>query len=326
MNKIVFSFILSSIFFSTCLTAQLQDMNKEISQVSKKFSKLVKKEKGLDLKSCVWEKESRQFKLELFAPPYMAGVNSAREPLYFTAKGFLNLLNSHKKLKTAFGQNFSIDDLEIRFIFYFPTPSKTSSFLSEAKFINKKFKYFINPKEGIIKEIKEESYEEALAIINKPRLPELNEQLANKISFETAKKVKKEKNIGLDGIGGSWLEDRDKHLTIWFSTYTLAKIEQAREMIVFCVEDFLNRLNASEEMKASLGHSFGLENIEIIIIFKEERGFDLDIHVRHVEISKGNKLGYITYQTDFSPYETMHEETYEEALEILRQAKPSHFL
>ncbi|GAB4187114.1 MAG: hypothetical protein Tsb0015_05530 [Simkaniaceae bacterium] len=312
MIKIITCLTLPFIFFSC---KESDSNNKPSHQIVHEFEKILKKD-NLELKNCSWNETTKQFSIYIFAPPYLAAVKDARETLYLLTKDFLYLVNTNKSFNPS-SQIFTIDDLEVTLDFKKYPPV----FLQEAKLQNHQFQYFIKKlgKTNVTLETYEEAKEIVEKMLSTPKLPPLNEALANRISFQAGEKIKKAKNLNLSGMGGGW-HDQRKCLRIDFSAYFLSDINTARELLVFCIQEFLKELNTSQEMKESLGHEFTIDNIEIVIFFKEDKNYDPNRHIRVASLNNFSDKAIINYKTeysDFGPFDIVKEETYEEALKIV---------
>ncbi|GAB4187109.1 MAG: hypothetical protein Tsb0015_05520 [Simkaniaceae bacterium] len=310
MNRIIVCLILPFIFFSC---KESDSNNKPSHQIVHEFEKILKKE-NLELKNCSWNETTKQFSIYIFAPPYLAAVKDARETLYLLTRDFLYLVNTNKSFNPS-SQIFTIDDLEVILDFKKYPPV----FLQEAKLQKHQLKYFIKKlgKTNVTLETYEEAKEIVEKMLNTPKLPELNTKLANQIRFKFGEKIKKVKNLHLAGIGGSW-NDQRKCLSIDFFAYFLSNIDTARELLIFCIQEFLKELNTSQEMKEALGHEFTIQNIEIAIFFKEDNGFDPNKHIRVISLNNNSNKSTIIFETKFNYFglDTIKEETYDEALKI----------
>jgi hypothetical protein len=94
--------------------------------------------------------------------------------------------------------------------------------------------------------------------------------------------------------------------------------DEARLILIDCVQEILNAINSNEEIRPYLNsYPFTPKNVEITIFIKDSQArdlFDPDLGVVHAY--KG-KLDYITYVkgNKFYKHQSETEETYEEALE-----------
>jgi hypothetical protein len=150
-------------------------------------------------------------------------------------------------------------------------------------------------------------------------------QLAHQITEKTAKKLKKEKNLIPVGSGGGMMDDV-KAMMLAFNYYNEVSIEEARKLLIDCVEEFLAAVNSNEQIRPFLhNYPFTAENIEIAIYFSTKSGAPVSSNNICVASSWN---GNISYRIDISktgPLTTIREETYQEALQLAsaKQIQPS---
>ena len=147
------------------------------------------------------------------------------------------------------------------------------------------------------------------------------EKISDKITAKTAKKLSKKYQLDPAGSGGSMMHDVEM-LALSFNCYRPLSIDESRRLVVGCVNEYLNSVNENKEIRPYL-HNFPFteENLEIVIFFYENNNFK-DVQPGQVSCASTVK-GKIFYHTkdsqDEYKLETLHQETYEEALRIVKE-------
>jgi hypothetical protein len=135
--------------------------------------------------------------------------------------------------------------------------------------------------------------------------------------------MKKEKQLYAIGMGGGGIGKPGilRMLAITFETNEGMDISRARSLLVFCVEEFLKEINAKNELKPYLTETpFKSKNIDITILFKKKKPSEfVDPPFIATAYSDEDKIRYTIHTDDH--LEFVKKETYDEALEILRQEK-----
>jgi hypothetical protein len=135
--------------------------------------------------------------------------------------------------------------------------------------------------------------------------------------------MKKEKQLYAIGMGGGGIGKPGilRMLSITFQNYDKMDISRARSLLVYSVEEFLKEINAKDELKPYLTETpFTSKNVDIAIHFVNKKSRNLrNPPFLAVARAKEGKLDYIVDSNE--TLEWIKEETYDEALEILRQEK-----
>ncbi len=154
-----------------------------------------------------------------------------------------------------------------------------------------------------------------LLVANNHYIFSKDERIANKITMQVAKKISAEKGLAPIGTGGQMM-DEIKMLMLGFDCRKIVNMEAARELLVYCVEEYLAAINASEEIRPYLyNYPFSDKNIEIDIYFFNPDGSDVPIG--DISVAAANK-GRVIYE-DGSGLLTIHEETYKEATQKVKR-------
>jgi len=139
-------------------------------------------------------------------------------------------------------------------------------------------------------------------------------QLAHKITKETAKKLKEEKNLYLIGTGGGMMGDI-KMMAMSFNYYQEVNLESARKLLVYAIDEYLSAINSNEKVRPYLhNYPFRVNNIEIMIfIYNPDRSKPALEKINFIQSINGILEYYIS--SDFD--NPILEETYNQAVEAI---------
>ncbi len=141
------------------------------------------------------------------------------------------------------------------------------------------------------------------------------EKLENQIIFKTAQQLKKEKNLIPAGFGGSDIEGKE-FLEISFNYFEPLSIEKSRELVVYSAQVFLDNLNKNESLKNLVKKSYTMGNVAIeIFCYMPDYSNPQPPKIGLVDFRRN----IISYQYNKEHFETIYEETYEEAVEKLKK-------
>ena len=166
--------------------------------------------------------------------------------------------------------------------------------------------------------------EEAITNRNTHVRDEDYERIADKITSKFAKKMKAEKGLRCIGTGGGMMTDIQR-MAISFQYFHEVNLDEARELLVSVVQEYLKAINGSKEVRPYLHeYPFRFEDIEIMIWIKEPNGNDVPLgKIAQITVSRGVVI-YYSYKYDpGNSYQTLHRETYEEAVKIVNKEKVS---
>ena len=142
--------------------------------------------------------------------------------------------------------------------------------------------------------------------------PSEQEKIENAIIAQTAKQLKIEKKLSPAGFGGSDIEGQE-FLEISFQYFQPLNIEQAREFVIYSAQVFLNNLSNDKRLQSLIKKPYTMGNIQIVVyIYNPDYSKLEPPNVGLVELIR-NKIIY-----SYGNFEKVHEETYEEALEKLK--------
>ncbi|MCB1067832.1 MAG: hypothetical protein KDK56_06565 [Simkania sp.] len=147
------------------------------------------------------------------------------------------------------------------------------------------------------------------------------EKMANQITAETADRIRTQFNLDPVGSGGAMMHDV-KVMALSFNCYRPLSIDESRELVINCVNEYLKSVNENKEIRPYLHNfPFNEQNIELVIFIFEDNKFT---KIQSGQVSSVSTLnGKIRYKTrsaeDQYKREILHQETYEEALRILKE-------
>ncbi len=153
-------------------------------------------------------------------------------------------------------------------------------------------------------------------------------EISNEINAELIKKVAKEKNLKIQGTGGSMMENVEM-IGLDFSSEKPFSIEQARKLIVDVTEELLQVYNSNEQIRPFLAnYPFNSINVHIMISFQTRSSQNENDNIVFV-YTKNGSIFYCDYDTEKERYKEVFQETYGDALKKIwneDQQQPSSSL
>ncbi|HEY2810972.1 MAG TPA: hypothetical protein VGJ00_06250 [Rhabdochlamydiaceae bacterium] len=148
------------------------------------------------------------------------------------------------------------------------------------------------------------------------------EKLADEISFRIAEQLYTEKGLQPCGFGGGTM-DKVRELVLCFFCYKRIDIDEARELLMSAGNMFLDAINEDERIRPYLiNYPFLPKNIGIEIYFKELNGSNIKEPGKlHVAWLMNGLLTYDDENLETKRLQTIHKETFEEAIEILKESE-----
>ncbi len=136
------------------------------------------------------------------------------------------------------------------------------------------------------------------------------EKIADAITANTAKKLEEQKKLYLIGTGGRMMHDiQAMHMNFQF--FHEVDLEEARELIVYALREYLSDINNNEEVRPYLhNYPFTAKNVEIRIFISGPDRHELPPEKIVYVSSRNGILRYYIRADDDHP---IHQETYEEA-------------
>ncbi len=94
------------------------------------------------------------------------------------------------------------------------------------------------------------------------------EKIANQITLDTGHSLKEKYDLYTIGIGGGMIDDI-KHMDISLRSISIPSIDEARELILSCIDIYLDRINSTEEVRNYLHcYPFKEDNISVRIFLE----------------------------------------------------------
>jgi hypothetical protein len=158
--------------------------------------------------------------------------------------------------------------------------------------------------------------------VSKRHEPPHYEKLADRITAATAQKIEAETGLSLFGIGGGMM-DHVRMMAMSFECFGEITMEQGRELVIYCVNEYLSAINACEELRPHLIHyPFTPKDIRIKIFICKQDHREVPIGSLAVVGMVKGILDYDIKQSGSPSIRQIHEESYEEALKILETGSP----
>jgi len=143
------------------------------------------------------------------------------------------------------------------------------------------------------------------------------EKFAHKITIKTAQKLRNEKGLYLIGIGGQMMGDIQM-MYMGFQYFKPVDVESGRDLLVYSIKLYLKEINNNEKVRPYLhSYPFTVKNIEIRIWIRNPDGSKVSSdELRYISAIDGILSYYMDGIDEYSS-KTVHEETYEEALQAV---------
>ena len=152
------------------------------------------------------------------------------------------------------------------------------------------------------------------------------EQKINEFTAEAGRKIRQETGFRLIGTGGGVIGEKRlvRKLNMSFSHYGTITMEEGREFVIYCVQEYLSAINGCEEIREELVHyPFTPRDIQITLFIRGPKNEDVPIGELDVIYIVNGIIKYKIEQPDISSMKEIHRETYEEALKIVEEKDPS---
>jgi hypothetical protein len=141
--------------------------------------------------------------------------------------------------------------------------------------------------------------------------------MARTLTAATAKKLKKQKNLLLAGTGGQMMDDIQM-MMMDFDCYHEVTIEEARQLLVDAVEEYLFTINNNEQIRPFLhNYPFTAQNVEIAICFMKADGSDVSANKICTASSNEGRMTYYIDDDKKILLVKVHKETYDEAKKLV---------
>jgi len=148
------------------------------------------------------------------------------------------------------------------------------------------------------------------------------EELAFQIRSKVAHKLVAKYDMKMIGFSAAMPEGVINNLGLLFQVFRVLTIEEAREILVDGVQEFLSEINSNEEIRPYLKvYPFTPKNITIDVYVSGSKGEDVyDPNIEAAIVSRG-KLWYATKDKNQKyGYKSEYEESFEEAVKLVSEA------
>ena len=143
--------------------------------------------------------------------------------------------------------------------------------------------------------------------------------LSNEIMKKVANQVNNETGLIPCGTGGQAM-DEIKMLALAFDCHEQLNIDSARKLLITVLEKFKSEINSDSRIRQYLtNYPFEPKNIEIRIFIKNKNRSNLGKNKLCIISAINGILEYEIYTPDGFNLETIHEESYEEAIQKLNE-------
>lgn len=147
------------------------------------------------------------------------------------------------------------------------------------------------------------------------------EKLADRITLKTSDKIEKEKGLRLIGTGGGMM-NKIRMMAMSFECCKEINMEEGRELVIYCVNEYLSAINSNEELRPHLVHyPFTAQDVDIVLYICRPDRTEVPMGTLSVV---AEREGVVVYKVP-GPFPTLlkriREEKFEEAVKILNQKK-----
>lgn len=144
---------------------------------------------------------------------------------------------------------------------------------------------------------------------------------AAKVRVETANKLAKKYDMVISGAGGAMMHCVEE-IGVAFTVFRPLSKSDARELVVKCVEEFLEDINASVELRPYLAvYPFEPGRVELQIFCESPPGSDVSYPNFSIVSNYKGKIRYIGRQSETDKsYKHKEYETYANALDLVNHA------
>ena len=145
----------------------------------------------------------------------------------------------------------------------------------------------------------------------------IQQRCADDVIAKAVSKILAEKDLVLFGHLTDSL-GKIRTLTVMFNHRKCITIQEGRKLLVFAVQSLLSEINADEVIRPHLQHyPFQIENVEVGISLEYGQQENLEQGELWGVAAHDGVFKYLVQGTEF--LEAIHEETYEEALQLVEQ-------
>jgi len=152
------------------------------------------------------------------------------------------------------------------------------------------------------------------------------EQKIDAVTAQAGRKIQQETRLRLIGTGGGVIGEKKLFhgLAMSFSHYGTITMEEGREFLIYCVQEYLSAINGCEEIREELVHyPFAPRDVQIRIFIRGPKNEDVPIGELNIISAINGVLKYDIEQPGIPSMKEIHRETYREALKIVEEKDPT---
>jgi hypothetical protein len=163
--------------------------------------------------------------------------------------------------------------------------------------------------------------------VDKPPSPRKDVLLVRDINKKTIIKLKQEKNLRSFGTSACMMYEITM-LGLSFVYYNPIDVLEARNLIIYTVDEYLDAINSNVELRPYLDHwPFTAKDVELDITILKPNGAEVDAEKLNFVSCKENVVRYYQNKPESkSMPPPLVKESYEEASQLLKDSKVSPFL
>ena len=150
------------------------------------------------------------------------------------------------------------------------------------------------------------------------------EHIADGITARTAQKLKKEKGVVCIGTGGGMMGNI-YNMHMGFQFFHEVDLQEARKLLVSVIDEYLYEINSSTRVRPYLcEYPYTVKGIEISIWIQKPNGSDVPLdEIDYISAIDGVLTYYLCNAPEDYKRRSIHQEIYEQAVEIINKEKAS---
>lgn len=142
------------------------------------------------------------------------------------------------------------------------------------------------------------------------------------VTARVVKKINEETGLKLMGTGGGMIGQINR-MGMSFAHYGDLSVEKGRELLVYCIEEYLAAINAEEKIRPHLRHyPFTPLDLEMRIFIYQKDGQEPPTDSLSIVSGIYGRVSYKVSQPFPKITKKIHQEPYEEAKELVFQTDP----
>lgn len=145
-------------------------------------------------------------------------------------------------------------------------------------------------------------------------------KMVSRITKDYLKESAIPRRLLLTGYGGAMMKDVEE-VFLTFLSFDALNVDKARILYVEMMEEYLKKINHHDKIRPYL-HNFPfiIDNIKLDIGFEDcKRKITQDGHVAFIFMGRNHTIYYDAYDPETEEFYSLHRESYEEALKIVKE-------